>query len=393
MASNPRQTAEHQHLGAMTPPPAQRPRADADYVPPHLRHFVFHSQDDFYVSRHFDPLLLSHLMFEGFLPIASDFQGQCFLLPKLHRQRCVLLLQPGEPQHVPKSVRKRAKKYKLVLNRDFDGVVEGCHEKHGIPWLYPPIVESFKTLFQAGDEGVELFPGRKVRFFTVELYDVATDTLAAGELGYTVGSVYTSLTGFSKANGAGTVQLHALSKFLYLAGFKMWDLGMSMDYKMGLGARDLERDDFLEQLYKWRPHEVLMKLDESKNEGDVRVGVTVKALFDNTRLPTGTDATSEEVKGEKQEEEEKAGNKADGEKPKLDSSEKKKDAKEHEKEKVEGPTDEKREAGAKRKLSSDEERQGEEKKGKSEADMRSATEADAQVKEKGVADDHSTSSN
>lgn len=52
----------------------------------------------------------------------------------------------------------------------------------------------------------------------------------------------------------------------------MWDLGMSMDYKMGLGAKDLERDDFLEQLYKFRPEEALMKLDESKKEGDVRRG-------------------------------------------------------------------------------------------------------------------------
>ncbi|RLN57576.1 hypothetical protein BBP00_00007450 [Phytophthora kernoviae] len=248
-------------------------RSDADYIPPHLRHFVFHSQDDFYVSRLFDPLLLSHLMYEGFLPIASDYQGKCFLLPKLHHQRCVLMLQDA-PQHVPKVVRKKAKKFRLVLNRDFDGVVAGCHEKHGIPWLYPPIVEGFRSLFQAGEEGVELFPGSKVRFYTVELYDVATDTLVAGELGYTVGSVYTSLTGFSRANGAGTVQLHALSKLLYLCGMKMWDLGMSMDYKMGLGAQDLERDDFLEQLYKWRPHEMLMKLDESKNEGDVHAGVS-----------------------------------------------------------------------------------------------------------------------
>ncbi|ETI36824.1 hypothetical protein F441_16944 [Phytophthora nicotianae CJ01A1] len=338
----------------MTPPPRAR-RSDADYVPQHLRHFVFHSQDDFYVSRHFDPLLLSHLMYEGFLPIASEFQDKCFLLPKLHRQRCVLLLKPNAPEHVPKIVRKRAKKFKFVLNRDFEGVVEGCHEKHGIPWLYPPIVDSFKTLFQAGDDGVELYPGCKVRFFTVELYDAATDALVAGELGYTVGSVYTSLTGFSRANGAGTVQLHALSKFLYLAGFKMWDLGMSMDYKMGLGAKDLDRDDFLDELYKWRSRQVQMKLDERKNEGDVSVGVSAKALFDNARLPTGT---AEEEK----------------EKPKNGKE-----------------TEEKREAGAKRKLSSDEEQQGEEKKGKSEAAARSSAEAEAQVKEKWETDDGSSS--
>ncbi|KAE9230291.1 hypothetical protein PF005_g3539 [Phytophthora fragariae] len=349
----------------MTPPPRRSKRADADYVPAHLRHFVFHSQDDFYVSRHFDPLLLSHLMYEGFLPIASDFQDQCFLLPKLHRQRCVLLVNPMQPEHVPKAVRKRAKKNKLVLNRDFDGVVAGCHEKHGIPWLYPPIVESFKTLFQAGDNGVELFPGRRVRFFTVEIYDVTTDSLVAGELGYTVGSVYTSLTGFR---------------------FKMWDLGMSMDYKMGLGAKDLERDDFLEQLYKFRPQEALMKLDESKKEGDIRQGVLVKDLFDNTRLPTGS------VEEGNEENHKKAGDKADARKDDADNSEGKKDAKEHKKEKTtEEAVGEKREAGAKRKLSSDEEQQGEEKKGKSEAEARPTAEADAQVKENGVVDDHSPS--
>ncbi|KAF4141637.1 Leucyl/phenylalanyl-tRNA protein transferase [Phytophthora infestans] len=332
----------------MTPPRARR--TDAEYVPQHLRHFVFHSQDDFYVSLHFDPLLLSHLMYEGFLPIASEFQDKCFLLPKLHRQRCVLLIKANAPEHVPKIVRKRAKKFKFVLNRDFNGVVEGCHEKHGIPWLYPPIVESFKTLFQAGNDGVELYPGCKVRFFTVELYDTTTDTLVAGELGYTVGSVYTSLTGFSRANGAGTVQLHALSKFLYLAGFKMWDLGMSMDYKMGLGAKDLDRDDFLDELYKWRLCQAEMNLDE----GDARVGISVKALLDSARLPTGTTEEEENAKT---------------------------DTKEHDKE------TEKHEAGAKRKLSSDEEQQGE-KKGKSEADARAT---DAQVKDKGEADDYSSS--
>ncbi|KAK1935118.1 Leucyl/phenylalanyl-tRNA--protein transferase [Phytophthora citrophthora] len=367
----------------MTPPPpapTRRPqRADADYVPQHLRHFVFHSQDDFYVSRHFDPLLLSHLMYEGFLPIASEFQDKCFLLPKLHRQRCLLLIKPDHPQHVPKIVRKKAKKFKFVLNRDFSGVVEGCHEKHGIPWLYPPIVEGFKTLFQAGDDGVELYPGSKVRFITVELYDEATDKLVAGELGYTVGSVYTSLTGFSRANGAGTVQLHALSKFLYLAGFKLWDLGMSMDYKMSLGAKDFERDDFLEELYKWRPHEVLMKLDESRNEGDVRVGVSVKALLDNARLPAGT--------SEKKQKEEDV----DGENGGKDSSAN--GMKEHGEENGKDLTEEKREAGAKRKLSLDEEQQGEEKKGKSESDARSAAEADADAQDKAetVVDGHSSS--
>ncbi|KAJ0401502.1 hypothetical protein ATCC90586_001534 [Pythium insidiosum] len=254
-------------------------KTDADYIPAHLRPYVFHSQEDFYVSRFFDPLLLCHLMYEGFLPIASEYRDQCFLLPKLHRQRCMLLLET--PEHVPKSVKKRGKKYKLVLNKDFDGVVKGCHAQHGIPWLYPPIVAGFKALFDAGMQGVELFPGRRVRFYSVELLDVVTNELVAGELGYTVGKVYTSLTGFSRVSGAGTVQLHALSKLLYLSGMELWDLGMSMPYKMGLGASDVARDEFLGHLYRWREHDCLLSLEDG--EGDLTTGAHVKIIFDISR--------------------------------------------------------------------------------------------------------------
>uniref|UniRef100_K3X1Z7 Leucyl/phenylalanyl-tRNA--protein transferase n=1 Tax=Globisporangium ultimum (strain ATCC 200006 / CBS 805.95 / DAOM BR144) TaxID=431595 RepID=K3X1Z7_GLOUD len=255
---------------------------DAEYIPVHLRHYVFHSQEDFYVSRHFDPLLLSHLMYEGFLPIASEYCGECFLLPKLHRKRCILVVDT--PEHVPKSVKKRGKKYKLALNQAFDAVVKGCHAQHGISWLYPPIVEGFRKLFEAGEHGIEIYPGRHVRFYSVELVDVETNAVVAGELGYTVGKTYTSLTGFSRVSGAGTVQLHALGRLLYLSGFQVWDLGMSMPYKLSLGAEDVDRDIFLEHLYRWRPYDCLLALQEAplmKTGG----GVHVKALFEISRPP------------------------------------------------------------------------------------------------------------
>lgn len=257
----------------------REPKSDADYIPPHLRAYVYHSQDDFYVSRFFDPTLLAHLMFEGFLPIASQYRSECFLIPKLHRKRCIMLLEA--PEHVPKSVKKRGKKYKLVLNRDFDGVVQGCHAQHGIPWLYPPIVEGFRSMFDAAMQGIEVFPGKRVRFYSVELLDVVTNELAAGELGYTVGKVYTSLTGFSRVNGAGTVQLHALSRLLYLSGMEVWDLGMSMPYKMSLGASDLPRDEFLRHHYRWRTKECTLQLDDG--EGDLHTGAHVKVLFEISR--------------------------------------------------------------------------------------------------------------
>lgn len=258
-------------------------KSDAEYIPAHLKQYVFHSQEDFYVSRHFDPLLLSHLMYEGFLPIASEYRGECFLIPKLHRKRCILVMEG--PEHVPKSVKKRGKKYKLELNQAFDAVVKGCHDQHGISWLYAPIVEGFRKLYETGEQGVEIYPDRHVRFYSVELVDVETNAVVAGELGYTVGKTYTSLTGFSRVSGAGTVQLHALGRLLYLSGFLMWDLGMSMPYKLSLGAEDVERDLFLDHLYKWRHDDCLLELQEAQLQ---KGGVHVKALFEIARSPRTT---------------------------------------------------------------------------------------------------------
>ena len=76
----------------------------------------------------------------------------------------------------------------------------------------------------------------------------------AGELGYSVGKCYTSLSGFrlKDASGAGTVQCCAVAKLLLRCGFTMWDLGMGMQYKYDLGARDLPRDEYLRLLGECR---------------------------------------------------------------------------------------------------------------------------------------------
>ncbi|CCI43856.1 unnamed protein product [Albugo candida] len=229
-------------------------KKEADYIPPYLRPYMIHSQDDFYVSRFFDSNFIGCLMYEGFLPIATEYGDRHLLLPKLHRKRCVLLLQ-GVILHIPKNVLKRSKRYHLVFNRSFDEVVEGCHQQHGIPWLYPPIVEAFRAVFDSGKTGET---NRNIRFYTVELLDSSTNELCAGELGYTAGKVYTSLTGFTRVSGAGTIQLYALGKALQDAGFEMWDLGMSMKYKLDLGASNVSRDRFLELFHSYRTQEILL---------------------------------------------------------------------------------------------------------------------------------------
>jgi hypothetical protein len=69
--------------------------------------------------------------------------------------------------------------------------------------------------------------------------------LVAGELGYSVGAVYTSLTGFATESGTGTVQLTCLGRWLEASGFLLWDLGMEMEYKFDLGAVLVPRHSFV----------------------------------------------------------------------------------------------------------------------------------------------------
>lgn len=85
-----------------------------------------------------------------------------------------------------------------------------------------------------------------VKLYSVEVYNAQTGKLAGGELGYAVGTLYTSLTGFSCEDSAGSVQLGALGKLLWSLGFDMWDMGMSLAYKTKLGAEEMNRGVFVD---------------------------------------------------------------------------------------------------------------------------------------------------
>eukprot|EP00283_Hemiselmis_rufescens_P007988 CAMPEP_0173419256 /NCGR_PEP_ID=MMETSP1357-20121228/1172_1 /TAXON_ID=77926 /ORGANISM="Hemiselmis rufescens, Strain PCC563" /LENGTH=297 /DNA_ID=CAMNT_0014381877 /DNA_START=229 /DNA_END=1119 /DNA_ORIENTATION=- len=204
-------------------------------------------RSDFSWSASFDPTFLSNLMREGYLPTAHDVDGpiKYVLLPKLHEQRCLLSFPD---LNVNRAARRASVRFQLSVDQRFDEVVEKCIAQHGESWLHPPIVEGFKELFRMGGAGT-------VRMHSVECYEGGV--LVAGELGYSVGQCYCSLTGFSKAKSSGTVQLVALGVHLHAKGLKFWDFGMGMEYKHGLGASDRERMEFVERLHATRDDETI----------------------------------------------------------------------------------------------------------------------------------------
>lgn len=152
-------------------------------------------------------------------------------------------------------------------------------------WFYAPLTKAYRAIHsQNSDIGVY-----GIRIHSVEVWrseHVAEDDtgtvltskrLVAGEVGYTVGKSYTSLSGFrlSDANGAGTVQCCAVAKLLQRCGFGMWDLGMGMPYKYDLGAQDVSREEFLQHLSVMRDSQkegeslCILKLDGNMRAIDI----------------------------------------------------------------------------------------------------------------------------
>jgi len=256
--------------------PAQQ--ALLNYVPDYLKPFVHPYHGEFCYTPIFQPRFIAQLMAEGFLPVAT----KGMLLPKLHLQRSVIDLPHG--LHVGKSVRKKSKRFSITLNQQFDQVIEACQQQHGRHcWLYPPLVAAFRDIWEAGHvdaapldptTGLPLAENVKwtVRFYTVEVWNVETGALAGGEIGYTVGSIYTSLTGFTKEDSAGSVQLAALGRLLSEKGFHMWDLGMDMEYKKGIGSELMPRETFVSEVHRVRQtcgHLVLPVSEPPQNCKDV----------------------------------------------------------------------------------------------------------------------------
>ncbi|CAK0797566.1 unnamed protein product, partial [Prorocentrum cordatum] len=87
-----------------------------------------------------------------------------------------------------------------------------------------------------------------------ELWDQEMGQLVAGDLGYTLGGVYVSQTGFRREGtaGAGEVQLVLTAALLHKMGHSWFDLGQARTYKDRLGARRHTRQEWLRRFHAAR---------------------------------------------------------------------------------------------------------------------------------------------
>jgi Leu/Phe-tRNA-protein transferase len=201
--------------------------------------------DEFCASPSFDPDFVDSLCSSGFIPMATaDDEGSEYLIPKLHVERSVM--RPGDAA-VTRTARRESARYRLEVDGRFAETLASCADVHGDGWLRPPLVSCWIELFESRDR-------RRSRFSSMELY--SDGRLVAGEIGVYVGACYTSLTGYRRESGAGTVQLAAAARYLEAIGAALWDLGMPLDYKLSLGAEVVARAEFIARFREARGREV-----------------------------------------------------------------------------------------------------------------------------------------
>jgi hypothetical protein len=193
----------------------------------------------------------------GYIAITGKPRGRLALMPQLQRSYAVLdwqnLVLDRDLRKIVDSGRMESENIRLQIDPYPGHVLDELERAwSSSSWLQPPYAELMRTLASPpesdADEGFRVWGVR----LTVGPQNLTT----AGELGYSIGRTYTSLSGFfhreNRAwNNFGKLQMVLLARLLEKAGYAFWNLGHPcMKYKTRLGAEILSLSDFLD---RWDP--------------------------------------------------------------------------------------------------------------------------------------------
>jgi len=217
-----------------------------------LEDFIYSNNDlNYYFSDSFCADFYIDLALAGFISVWYKEDDTQFILPEIQFEYAVLDFQD---LHISKKVKKLLKKgdkdYSFIVDDRFDDILENLKSYHENSWIKGKYIELLKDL----DKDSHKTDKFKLSYAAVVCNN--TKKIIAGEIGYiTHNSIYTSLTGFcskDKAyNNYGTLQLVLLAKYLEKENFSFWNLGHPhMEYKLKLGAKVLNRREFLDRFLK-----------------------------------------------------------------------------------------------------------------------------------------------
>lgn len=128
--------------------------------------------------------------------------------------------------------------FKVTFNTAFREVISNCRniKRDGQPgtWITPDMVEAYCTLNELGvAKSVEVWQDNE---------------LVGGLYGVDLGHIFCGESMFSKVSNASKIAFIALTKQLYIANYRLLDCQVYNEHLESLGAREIDREDFLEIL-------------------------------------------------------------------------------------------------------------------------------------------------
>ncbi len=179
------------------------------------------------------PEMLLHAYAVGVFPMARgrDSDEVFWVDPE---QRGIF---PLHQFHISRSLRRRIRQepFRITINRDFEGVVEGCADRDET-WINDTIFDLYRRLHRAGFA------------HSLEVWDGSD--LVGGVYGVTLGAAFFGESMFSRRSDASKIALAYLVDRLNLAGFQLFDTQFLTDHLASLGAVEIPRSTYHAQLAK-----------------------------------------------------------------------------------------------------------------------------------------------
>lgn len=154
--------------------------------------------------------------------------------------------------HVSRSLRRTLRRcgWSTTVDAAFEQVVAGCAEGrgHAGTWITPTMSRAYLRLHVLGWA------------HSLEVWD--HDRLVGGVYGVQVGGVFTGESMFHRERDASKVALVDLAARLRAAGGRLLDVQLTTEHLCSLGAVDVPRERFLEQLAAARDLDVRLATGE-----------------------------------------------------------------------------------------------------------------------------------
>lgn len=137
---------------------------------------------------------------------------------------------------VTRSMRRSAKKFKVLVNTDFENVMRNCaapHRDNG--WITNEFIDAYLKLHELGWA------------HSVEVVD-ENGFLAGGLYGVRIGGLFAGESMFHLVRDASKVALMALVEMMRSANMSLLDVQWLTPHLKSLGAVAIKRDQYLQQL-------------------------------------------------------------------------------------------------------------------------------------------------